>query len=135
METKNKSGLAGFLDSYTANNIETNSTILNFHSSELISLLEKLQIDAKTNYQFSNEINDHIKKAHDSLTKKDNTLDQFLNSGLGFDEFMLEFKKINNPKSETSQLLKKIIYHYLNISKQTPSGTMEEIAKKMASKF
>ncbi len=137
METKKTSGFAGFLDGYTANNIENNSTILKFHSSEIVSLLDALKADIETNYKDvkTESLLKNIKTALDALSNKNAALEQYLNSGLAYEEFMIDFKKLEQPKSETLQLVKKTIYHYLNIAKQTSNGKIEELVKRIAYKY
>lgn len=137
MEKKSTSGFAGFLDGYTANNIESSSTVLKFHTGELSNLLNALIQDIQSNYSGQESVLNvgKLTEARDALNTTVK-FDHYMSSSLAFEEFVIELKKIGESlKSTTQHTIKKIIYHYLNIAKQAGDGQLNDIVIRIATKF
>lgn len=128
---------AGFINNYIAGNLDANSTELNLHSSKINDLLRDLEGEVKKG-GYTN---------HDKICTK---IRSIVNENLGLNT-EVEYKKLGqnlleligqivdenrkNIPSHSSFLIKKVIYHFLNIAKTSRLTDIERMGKEMADKY
>jgi hypothetical protein len=131
--------MSGFLDGYMAGNIAVNSYELKAHTEKIRDLLD----DVKGNIVSStidnkSEIVSAIKKFEDKEIGIESNNEDYYNYSIDFSEVMSQIKKISNQKAlptESDYLLKRAIYHFLNIAKTLQDQRIINEATKVAMQY
>ena len=134
----NSSSYAGFLNGYIAGNLSAHSEELSFHVEKIMSFLKDLNVEINK-WGLESEQEKVIQaryKAFSSISTKENSLDFFAKLGDAVDE-LLGYIYICKPTlpSTASFVIKKIIYHFLNIAKTLKATAIKNQAKRIADKF
>lgn len=133
-----QSSYAGFLNGYIAGNLTANSQELSFHSGKILSFLK----DIKSEFGKWDLSSEHQKMIFDNYgTLNDLPTNQITNEyyqdlGDAINN-LIECILIIRPEmpSTTIFILKKIVYHFLNIAKTTKSSSIIKMAKQIAEKM
>jgi hypothetical protein len=135
---QNASNYAGFLNGYIAGNLAANSQELHFHSDKIYHFIKELKNEiVKWELQPDDRKKvDELFEAFTSISAADNKIDSYIVLGNAIYE-LLSYLQSCKPEmpSTTSFILKKIIYHYLNIAKNSKNRAVTIKAKKIAEKF
>ena len=128
----------GFLDGYIAGNISSNASELKTHAEKINDLLLGVKSNIE-NIELDATQRDHLIKAIDLLEKThfktDAGTDDYFKYGVDLSEFMTRLKKTvpqNNLTTESNYLLKRSIYHFLNLAKTLNDPRVIDQATKVA---
>jgi len=128
---------AGFINNYIAGNLEANSTELNLHSSKINELLRDLETEIrKGGYSNSDKLLTNIR----SITLDNvgvNSEVEYRKLGQNLSNFISLIVQENGKEipSYSTFLIKKIIYHFLNIAKTSKLSDIEKTGIEMADKY
>jgi hypothetical protein len=133
-----ESTYAGFLNGYIAGNLSANSQELHFHSDKIFSFIKDLRLEV-SKWELPPEQRkkmDDVFDAFNLLLVPDNTINNYIKLGDAIYELIsyILLCKPNVP-STTNFILKKIIYHFLNIAKTSKYSNITKQAKRIAEKF
>lgn len=129
---------AGFLNGYIAGNLSANSQELHFHSDKIFYFLKDLKIEVskwELTAEQGEKMND-LFDAFDIHSIYENTIESYIKLGDSIHE-LISYILVCKPEipSTTSFILKKIIYHFLNIAKTSKNSNVTKQAKRIAEKF
>jgi len=128
---------AGFLNGYIAGNLSANSAELHFHSNKIFQFLKELKSEInKWELGTQRKKMDELFESFTGLHISDNNIEGYINTGDAIYE-LISFILSCKPElpSTTSFILKKIIYHYLNIAKTSKNSSVIKQAKRIVEKF
>lgn len=133
-----QSTYAGFLNGYIAGNLSANSQELHFHSDKIFYFLKDLKGEVNKwdlNVEQRKKM-DELFEAFTLLSSNDNSIENYIKLGDAIYE-LISYILICKPDipSTTSFILKKIIYHFLNIAKTSKNSNVTKQAKRIAEKF
>jgi len=128
----------GFINNYIAGNLEANSTELNLHSSKINELLRDLEIEIKKGgFNSPDTLCQNIRKTSLENTGI-NSEAEYKTLGANIKTFISLLVDQQGGKeipSYATFLIKKIIYHFLNIAKTSKLSDIEKIGIEIADKF
>lgn len=136
---KTESAYAGFLNGYIAGNLSANTPELHLHADRIFKFLVELKADV-----FKWDLSDEQKEKFNSYfsSKTISPISSYTETKhyLSLGETIYELLDYiisvkQNLPSSTAFILKKIVYHYLNIAKTANHTTVINQAKKIAEKF
>lgn len=133
-----QSTYAGFLNGYIAGNLSANSQELHFHYDKIFYFLKDLKTETNK-WELAAEQRkkiDEVLEAIALLSINENTIERYIKLGDALYDlisYILIFKP--DIPSTTSFILKKIIYHFLNIAKTSKNSSVTKQAKRIAEKF
>ena len=128
---------AGFINSYIAGNLEANSTELNLHSAKINDLLRDLESEVKKGgYENAEKVNGKIRTIINE-NQGVNTEGEYKKLGQNLSDLISQIVEENGKDipSYSTFLIKKIIYHFLNIAKTSKLTDIERTGKEMADKY
>lgn len=133
-----QSTYAGFLNGYIAGNLSANSQELHFHSDKIFYFLKDLKLEV-SKWELAVDQRKKMDALFDAFTALsiiDNTIPNYINLGDAIYE-LISYILLCKPDipSTTSFILKKIIYHFLNIAKTSKNSNVTKQAKRIAEKF
>ncbi len=142
-DEKRTSSFAYFLETYKNGMIKSNEVSLKFHTDELSFRLNNLKDSAVNN---SDEFSEDFKKITLKYTKKTleliplinwgNPVNDYIRIGLTIDQIVSDFNSLpDKTENKASELLKKIIYHYLSIAQWLLDKRVKDVAIQMAEKY
>lgn len=139
--TRDVQNQSGFLDGYMAGNISANDTELKFHTEKINSFLQELKstlnvidIEAPKKEQVIKGINNLSPVS----VQNEPSVDDYYNYSQSLSDVMSQIKN-SIPReqlpTESNFLVKRAIYHFLNIAKTLNDKRITDTAVAMASQF
>jgi hypothetical protein len=131
-----KTNVEGFLDGYKARNLAANKITSDFHIEEIIRLVDKLKEQINPIENTAIQTLDSGKKyLAENITTEDPKA--YYNNSISFGESLKSFMDLNNNLlPQNSDILKKTIYHYLNLAKKLEDDDrITKLAREIANEF
>lgn len=138
---KVESTYAGFLDGYIAGNLTVNSHELSYHCKKISSFIDNLKTETEL-WQLPDygrvyeSLFDNNHQIIDKVNKYPADLALYKELGNNLIEIVNLVTKLKEKLTVNSTyLIKKIIYHYLNIAETTKTEDIKSLAITMTEKF
>lgn len=133
--SRKSTSYAGFLNGYVAGNLSANSDGLNLHTSKIESFVEELYNEIKT-WNLNEESTKKFEKCSQEFGKPNNSIDFYFKLGDNILDLVTIVHDLRRPLPTTASfILKKIIYHYLNIAKTSREISVLDKAMEIVTKF
>lgn len=129
MEESKKSNIAGFLDGYKAGNVASFSSNFNSRKVDIDHLIQLIFDEIAQDSNAETKIFKTALTSIKTLFKESkSTPDDLLAFGRLLKGLIISFKKLPVTDERISSYIKKIIYHFLDLSKSSNDGILMDMA-------